>query len=156
MTEQEAQALAARLERVWVGTQEGDLLRINSGERWHLQEGVHWLFDEHGFQFQTQFAHNVFFVAAKDASSHELVFSLTQGSSSGRRGYLEAFMSFVGGELSPHRPCVHAPLRFARWLPIFRSGCWLSGFPIEASAHEKAEWIQDFTREEVEAWNLKI
>lgn len=43
-----------------------------------------------------------------------------------------------------------------QWLPFFRRGCWLSGCPIEASAHEKAEWMRGFTREEVEAWNLKI
>ncbi len=42
------------------------------------------------------------------------------------------------------------------WLPLFRRNCWLSGCDIEASAHEKAEWIQGFTREELEAWNLKI
>ncbi len=39
-------------------------------------------------------------------------------------------------------------------LPFFRRGCWLSGCPIDASAHEKAEWIQGFTREEIDAWEL--
>lgn len=38
----------------------------------------------------------------------------------------------------------------------FRRSLWLSGISIEASAHEKAEWIQDFTHEEIEAWNLKF
>ncbi|RYX80945.1 hypothetical protein EON83_26410 [bacterium] len=42
------------------------------------------------------------------------------------------------------------------WTPFFRRGCWLSGFPIEATAHEKMEWIRGFTREEIEAWNLKM
>jgi hypothetical protein len=42
------------------------------------------------------------------------------------------------------------------WLPFFRRNCWLSGCPIEASAHEKAEWIQGFSREEVELWKLKM
>ncbi|RYF46035.1 MAG: hypothetical protein EOO38_14900 [Cytophagaceae bacterium] len=41
-------------------------------------------------------------------------------------------------------------------LPLFRRNCWLSGVPIEATAHEKAEWIRDFSREDIEAWNLKI
>ncbi len=43
-----------------------------------------------------------------------------------------------------------------KWLSYFRRGLWLSGIPIEASAHEKAEWIQGFSREEIDAWNLKI
>jgi hypothetical protein len=45
---------------------------------------------------------------------------------------------------------------FGVQLPFFRRGCWLSGCPIEATAHEKAEWIRGFTREEIEAWNLKV
>lgn len=44
----------------------------------------------------------------------------------------------------------------AQWLNFFRRGCWLSGCAIEATAHEKVEWIQGFSREEVEAWNLKL
>jgi hypothetical protein len=40
------------------------------------------------------------------------------------------------------------------WLPLLRRGCWLSGLPIEASAHEKVEWMQGFSPEELEAWNL--
>lgn len=43
-----------------------------------------------------------------------------------------------------------------QWMPFFRRGCWLSGLPIEATAHEKAEWMQDFTREEIESWNLQF
>ncbi|BCM90161.1 hypothetical protein IAD21_02012 [Abditibacteriota bacterium] len=43
-----------------------------------------------------------------------------------------------------------------QWLPYFRRGLWLSGCPIEASAHEKMEWIEGFTREELETWDLKI
>lgn len=44
----------------------------------------------------------------------------------------------------------------AQWFPFFRRGCWLSGCPIEATAYEKAEWIQDFSPEELQAWNLKM
>lgn len=44
----------------------------------------------------------------------------------------------------------------ARYTPLLRCNSWLCGCDIEASAHEKAEWIQGFSREEVEAWNLKM
>ena len=43
-----------------------------------------------------------------------------------------------------------------KWMPFFRRGCWLSGFPMEATAHEKTEWVQGFTQEEIEAWDLKF
>lgn len=46
--------------------------------------------------------------------------------------------------------------RQSKWMDSFRRGCWLSGCAIEATAHEKAEWVQGFTREEIDAWNLKI
>ena len=42
------------------------------------------------------------------------------------------------------------------YLDFFRRGLWLSGCDIEASAHEKAEWIQGFTKQEIEAWNLRM
>jgi hypothetical protein len=44
----------------------------------------------------------------------------------------------------------------SEWMDFFRRGLWLSGADIEATAHEKAEWLQGFTREEIEAWNLKM
>lgn len=44
----------------------------------------------------------------------------------------------------------------AQWMPVFRRRCWLSGTDVEATMHEKAEWMQGFSREEVEAWNLKF
>ncbi len=43
-----------------------------------------------------------------------------------------------------------------KWRDIFRRNCWLSGCAIEASATEKAEWVQEFSREEIEAWNLQF
>lgn len=50
-----------------------------------------------------------------------------------------------------------AVIAFAtQWMPYLRRNAWLSGLPLEASAHEKAEWIQGFSREEIEAWNLKM
>ena len=44
----------------------------------------------------------------------------------------------------------------AAWMPRFRRNCWLAGCDIEATAHEKIEWMQGFTREELEALNLKF
>ncbi len=38
----------------------------------------------------------------------------------------------------------------SEWMPIFRRGCWLSGCPIEATAHEKVEWVRGFAKEEIE------
>jgi hypothetical protein len=65
-----------------------------------------------------------------------------------------------GSPIRAIRPSWCPARRFAaprtRLARIFRRGCWLSGCPIEASAHEKAEWIQGFSREEIEAWNLKM
>lgn len=42
------------------------------------------------------------------------------------------------------------------WIGLFRRAAWLCGFPLEASAEEKAEWTQGFTEEEVEAWKWKL
>lgn len=44
----------------------------------------------------------------------------------------------------------------AAWEEAFQSGCWLCGCTIDASMHEKSEWMQGFTEEEIEAWNLKM
>lgn len=41
-------------------------------------------------------------------------------------------------------------------LAVFRKNCWLSGADIEASAHEKVEWIQGFGKEEIETWKLEV
>ena len=49
-----------------------------------------------------------------------------------------------------------APIFNEHYLPLVRRNCWLSGFHIEATAHEKAEWMQGFPREELQAWNLKM
>ena len=43
-----------------------------------------------------------------------------------------------------------------RWRPFVRRSCWLSGIPVKATAAEKAEWLEAFTREEKELWKLKI
>ena len=43
-----------------------------------------------------------------------------------------------------------------RWRPFVRRSCWLSGIPVKATDAEKAEWLKSLTREEIEAWNLRI
>ncbi|RYX84462.1 hypothetical protein EON83_10080 [bacterium] len=43
-----------------------------------------------------------------------------------------------------------------KWIAFFRRGCWLSGCLVDASAHEKAEWVVGFSSEEIESWNLRI
>ena len=48
------------------------------------------------------------------------------------------------------------PVFAHRWSSYFRRGLWLSGIDIEASAHEKAEWMQGFTHEELQTWDLKM
>ncbi|RYX80819.1 hypothetical protein EON83_26855 [bacterium] len=46
---------------------------------------------------------------------------------------------------------------FARaWMPFFRRSCWLSGCDIEASVHEKLEWLDGITAEEIREWNLRL
>ena len=76
----------------------------------------------------------------------------------------EIELLYKGGEVTPCWTCsvedepeedILAPFA-AQWLDTFRRNCWLSGGDIEASAHEKAEWMQGFSPEEVEAWNLKV
>ncbi|RYX82721.1 hypothetical protein EON83_18050 [bacterium] len=61
-----------------------------------------------------------------------------------------------GARIKPEQWDVLLPQFTAQWTDTFRRNCWLSGCPIEASAHEKAEWMQGFSREEIEAWNLKF
>ncbi|RYX84463.1 hypothetical protein EON83_10085 [bacterium] len=46
--------------------------------------------------------------------------------------------------------------RAAPWWPILRRACWLCNLPIEATAHEKEAWMHGLSREEIEAWDLKI
>ena len=64
----------------------------------------------------------------------------------------------VGLPVRPFQPQVQTALdQFVMdWLPFFRPRCWLSGCDIEASAHEKLEWIQGFNHEELETWGLKF
>ncbi len=55
----------------------------------------------------------------------------------------------------PKRPETLAPFK-NQWMDIFRRNSWLSGYPVEASDTEKAEWVRGFTRQEIESWELHI
>lgn len=145
MTEQEAGLLAARLTRVWEPT------CASTKPTWTLTDEL--------FCFDCR------------TVDHMLV-TFEQYLKEERKDV--EYQPGIGNQYSPEKEwpcrclCVQlggntapvdldpAPSFNEHYLPLFRRNCWLSGFNIEASAHEKAEWIEGFTREEIEAWNLKI
>lgn len=43
-----------------------------------------------------------------------------------------------------------------KWYALFRLNCWLSGCNVRVTPAEKAECIQGISREEIDAWNLKV
>jgi len=143
MTEQEAEALAARLTKVWVPSSpqlawwevDGRALRF-----WAIVDlGVDVVYHQNTRR-SINLTRDVLRAQTGLLSWHE---GLPDISTTDNKAY---YMD---------REAQYA--QFAvQWLPFFRRGCWLSGCPIEATAHEKAEWIQGFTREEIEAWNLKF
>jgi len=60
-----------------------------------------------------------------------------------------------------HSPDVARPYSSAkrtefskRWLPYFRRNCWLCGCDIKCSREEKQEWVQGFTAQEIQDWQL--
>jgi hypothetical protein len=136
MTEREAEALRERLERVWKA--------------------------EHSFEMKEELLGNYAFSGR--LSPQCVLFAK----------YLPTRIEFALHHVRPHGSKPALSLRsnmqecsivwasfnnkafVEEHLPRFRRGIWLMGLPIEASAHEKAEWLQGFTREEIEAWNLKI
>lgn len=133
MTEQEAEALAARLTRIW-GVDESGLVyepfdhaffgRLNGGVKFHC-----------------------WFVPEKHVL-HPYTVTVTP-----LEGHIG--LDYLNGEIYAGRQ--PSEKEFAReWMFCFRRGCWLSGCPLEASAHEKAEWIRGFTSEEIESWDLNL
>ncbi len=133
MTEPEAEALAARMLRVWAPFQ-----RISSS----LFKG-HW-------SFAVWITQGVALYINVDPSSNSPLFEMCgPGHDSRAAGFIyDEEINYRGGqELEEFTN---------KWLPYFRRGLWLSGLPIDATAHEKVEWIQGFTREEIDAWNLKF
>jgi hypothetical protein len=134
MTELEAEAFAARLTRVW----EPQWAQNTLDPEWRIYEPE--------CRYYALIQENVFMQA--DEETMGMFFSLNFHTSD---DYLGRLTAYPDGEVEvgENMDCVTA-----QWLPFFRRGCWLSGCDIEATAHEKAQWIQGFTREEVESWNL--
>ncbi|RYX80236.1 hypothetical protein EON83_29505 [bacterium] len=141
MTEQEAEALAVRLTRIWgiVRVRKTGLARNES----------------RGFYFSA--SANDFSFRADEDKPGALSFVLRRPLEEGYWGNLFCEEGRISGP--SHLEAWESDLQeqfAAHWLPFFRRNCWLSGANIEATAHEKFEWIQGFTREEIEVWNLKI
>lgn len=154
MTEQEAEALAAQLTRIWVPP----AISLDEISLYH-EAGV--------FSFLVTIQKDVSLrcsqgsenPASKLEARFGRRFDLTQeGEPDLSIGSLWCWSK--GGKVHSvphHEQSLELFEQFRQeWMPFFRRGCWLSGCPIEAGAHEKAEWIQGFTREEIEAWNLKF
>ncbi|BCM90153.1 hypothetical protein IAD21_02004 [Abditibacteriota bacterium] len=146
MTEQEAEVWAKRLERIWVGQN----IRIVGPfvfEEEFIEDGV----TEEACTFATiEGMWGQVQVSVDNKRLRLYSMSWTYWIAVGWNGNLTQSChdeSTIRGANQKH---------FERsWLNIFRRTAWLSGCPIEASAHEKAEWMQGFSREEIEAWNLK-
>ncbi|RYZ88212.1 MAG: hypothetical protein EOP06_11365 [Proteobacteria bacterium] len=127
MTDQGVQALIARFERVW-----------GTGIQWQGQECSLQLGNSTIFSSTAHERYRLFFLIMPGLS----LCAGTVGNFSIQRAAwcsLEEYQVLL-----------------KQWLPFFRRGCWLSGCPIEASTHEKAEWTQGFSREDLEAWQLKL
>ncbi|RYG64047.1 hypothetical protein EON80_19990 [bacterium] len=144
MTKDDAQKLAARLERIWRTTEPVAVAKYHEG---NPDEATTWLLHTHlpghlELEFYTSerggmaSVHLTRWINGKQDRGFLLVCEEES------EWKIEDASDFWADEL--------------KVLPFFRRGCWLSGCPVEASAHEKAEWIQGFTSEEIEAWNLKM
>jgi hypothetical protein len=150
MTEEEAQVWAARLTRIWAP--ETSTL--------HEQSTHKWLYDAEmaiDAYFESHFWLEVFFREKVGRMSANWSYKLYNHRfflvCRDRRNLWWEIDNVRAPHLSwpePEQSVIN------RWMDFFRRGCWLSGCPIEASAHEKAEWMQGFTPEEIEAWNIKL
>jgi hypothetical protein len=154
MTEQEAEALATRLTRVWSPNHHGSWTRKDGNASYSVEISPGLRFD--CIDDYTSFSRNF-----------GLTFSLSRFETEAktdqilRTGYIYCFSEFGHICISHSKHKSWGTLEMihqfaAQYTPFFRRNCWLSGCPIEATAHEKAEWTQGFSREELEAWNLKI
>lgn len=152
MTEQEAKAWAARLTRIW-------------SQEEIVERSAQWVVEDAQFRFEADYRDDVslyFQVGGTGMDNISLdrtkydseLRELTYRGEMGCNNDTGRIVVGIGFESEREK---HDFTQFAdQWLPFFRRGCWLSGCPIEASAHEKVEWIQGFTREEIDAWNLKM
>ena len=137
MTEQEAQVLAKRLERIW-----GIVHVRKTGLARNERRGFYFVGTAAEFSFR-----------ADEEHTGSLSFALHGPIEIGHWGRL---LFEEGNIRGPFIEESHQDQFATRWMDFFRRGCWLSGLPVEASPHEKAQWMQGFTREEMDVWNLKI
>ena len=152
MTKQEGAAFAERLTRIWTGNRpmrpEMNWSNFRDYNEWDLIGGQ--------FQFFANVHEDAHFVyVGPDVSnlSQQPMLMLVQIEGEKSIASIEWRATPIPGfcfELGANTPFAD------KWLFAFRRGCWLSGCDIEASAHEKAEWMQDFTPEELQGWDLKI
>ena len=145
MTKQEAQTLVERLGRIWSPQSRFIVTRSKDGASFQatLRESIR-------LEYAT--------------SSEGNFYCLTEGRKH------RAFLAFDAPFDGPYKGFCEFDLAFGypndedrirvlqeQWLPFFRRGCWLSGFDIpDATDEEQAEWMQGFSREEINAWNLKF
>lgn len=145
MTEQEANVFAKRLVRIWRPE------KVHRSERFSVGE------PEEGFTFSAQLTPLT--LTLHISCNAEGFYSRLNSAQVGSRGQLFFLRGDVFDSLLPdatdEKRAQQAQFT-AQWLPFFRRGCWLAGLPLEATAHEKTEWIQGFSQEEIEAWNLKM
>ncbi|BCM89381.1 hypothetical protein IAD21_01227 [Abditibacteriota bacterium] len=139
MTEQEAEALLNRIPRIWVP--DASLLIERSGGRLPFRF-IYTLYDNWELTYIC-YSDEPFPLVMVTKESFGLLYLPYEG--------IECDLDRFHGE---KKILMESSLNL--WLPLFRRNCWLSGCPIEATAHEKAEWMQGFSREELEAWNLKF
>lgn len=152
MTEPELEALGERLRRIWQREESGEVTKP------HFETSRGWKGEPDQLSLVCRVTAQVsvtcwFFIeefvdmqVSLEWRSYELSFW---------NGEIRCFDTSGADE-----PSSDSSLRLAQfaaeWMPFFRRGCWLSGCSIEASAHEKAEWIRGFTKEEIESWKLKM
>src|SRR5690348_8222127 len=134
MTEQEAEAMGARLARIWEPS-EVSMSEEHQNVEWHQKNGH--------LHFISSFNAYVHFAIFSALGSY--IFVLKRQNEQTVTGNLSCVLST--GQLTNKASNAQAQesqfIQFeSQWLPYFRRGCWLSGCPIEATAHEKAEWMQ--------------
>ena len=146
MTEQETETFAERLRRIWLPAATVSFhLWEEERSSWHLTAA---LSPEITLEVYTKEWEDVPFLRLdhRDTTTKQQTSIMCNDYMRERR---RAEVHIFDG------PFGNPPLA-TEWMEFFRRGCWLSGCPIEASAHEKAEWIQGFSCEELETWNLKM
>ncbi|RYX80950.1 hypothetical protein EON83_26440 [bacterium] len=159
MTEQEAEAKTARLTRIWKPPPVEDM--SSWGKLRSLSDPNFFVFEEHimrGVRFRYHYVNEStikegYSLILREMPSRKRIASLLY------RPDWTICRESIDCDPEEHEPGEYDKITrefFAQWTDFFRCNCWLSGANIEASAHEKAQWLRGFTREEIEAWNLKF